>query len=413
MKLFNRNKSEVTFKLVSVPTEGYFRYDGKVYNSDIVRSCLRPYVKAMGKTVAKHIRESVLEDGTKKIQTNPEAYIRFLLEEPNPFMTFQKLVEKMSVSLKLNGNAFALMVRDEFGLVREIYPVPASGAQSQWLSDGELGIRFFLPNGNMPVFRYSDLIHLRGDFNNHDIFGDSIMPALEPLMEVVYSIDKGLINAIKNSSIIRWVLKVTQGLKDKDLKEYAKTFAQNYLDIEQEGNIGVAAVDSKADLVQVEPKDYVPNAAITDRNNKRVYALFNVNDKIVQSTNTEDEWNAYFEAEIEPDIKQWQEEMTRKIFSRRERGCGNRIVFEAYNLTHASFNTKLQLQQMVDRGSLTPNEWREVFNLAPVDGGDQPIRRLDTAVVNQIRNLTNKITGKNTENDAEIISCIKLLIEGR
>lgn len=413
MKLFNKNKSEVTFKLVSVPTEGYYRYDGKVYNSDIVRSCLRPYVKAMGKTVAKHIRESVLEDGTKKIQTNPEAYIRFLLEEPNPFMTFQKLVEKMSVSLKLNGNAFALMVRDEFGLVREIYPVPASGAQSQWLTDGELGIRFFLPNGNMPVFRYSDLIHLRGDFNNHDIFGDSIMPALEPLMEVVYSIDKGLINAIKNSSIIRWVLKVTQGLKDKDLKEYAKTFAQNYLDIEQEGNIGVAAVDSKADLVQVEPKDYVPNAAITDRNNKRVYALFNVNDKIVQSTNTEDEWNAYFEAEIEPDIKQWQEEMTRKIFSRRERGCGNRIVFEAYNLTHASFNTKLQLQQMVDRGALTPNEWREVFNLAPVDGGDQPIRRLDTAVVNQIRNLTNKITGKNAEFDAEIISCIKLLIEGR
>ena len=78
-----------------------------------------------------------------------------------------------------------------------------------------------------------------------------------------------------------------------------------------------------------------------------------------------------------------------------------------------SFSTKMQLQQMVDRGALTPNEWREVFNLAPVDGGDQPIRRLDTAVVNQIRNLTNKITGKNAENDAELIACIKMLIEGR
>ncbi len=49
---------------------------------------------------------------------------------------------------------------------------------------------------------------------------------------------------------------------------------------------------------------------------------------------------------------------------------------------------KLNLLQMVDRGALTPNEWRRAFNLAPVDGGDKPIRRLDTQPVNQ--NTTQK-----------------------
>ena len=73
-----------------------------------------------------------------------------------------------------------------------------------------------------------------------------------------------------------------------------------------------------------------------------------------------------------------QNEYTRKIFTRRERGCGNTIVFEAANLQCASISTKLNLLQLVDRGALTPNEWRAVFNLAPVDGGDKPIRRLDT-----------------------------------
>jgi hypothetical protein len=43
--------------------------------------------------------------------------------------------------------------------------------------------------------------------------------------------------------------------------------------------------------------------------------------------------------------------------------------------------TKLNLVQMVDRGALTPNEWREVMNLPPIAGGDEAIRRLDTAVV--------------------------------
>ena len=47
----------------------------------------------------------------------------------------------------------------------------------------------------------------------------------------------------------------------------------------------------------------------------------------------------------------------------------------------ASMSTKLGLQQMVDRGAMTANEWRNVLNLPPVEGGDEIIRRLDTAAV--------------------------------
>ena len=74
-------------------------------------------------------------------------------------------------------------------------------------------------------------------------------------------------------------------------------------------------------------------------------------------------------------------ELTIKLFTRRERGFGNRIVFNANNLQYASMSTKLGLQAMVDRGAMTPNEWREVLNLPPVEGGDIPLRRLDTAPV--------------------------------
>ena len=47
----------------------------------------------------------------------------------------------------------------------------------------------------------------------------------------------------------------------------------------------------------------------------------------------------------------------------------------------ASLQTKLSYVAMVDRGAMTPNEWRKTFNLAPLPGGDEPIRRLDTAPV--------------------------------
>ena len=53
-------------------------------------------------------------------------------------------------------------------------------------------------------------------------------------------------------------------------------------------------------------------------------------------------------------------------------------------------STKLALQAMVDRGAMLPNEWRAVLGLAPVAGGDEPIRRLDTQPVK-----TTKAGGEN------------------
>lgn len=76
-------------------------------------------------------------------------------------------------------------------------------------------------------------------------------------------------------------------------------------------------------------------------------------------------------------------EYTRKIFSRRERGFGNKIIFESSNLNFASMRTKLRLVQFVDRGILNPNEVREILNKAPIPDGDKYIRRLDTAVVSE------------------------------
>lgn len=127
----------------------------------------------------------------------------------------------------------------------------------------------------------------------------------------------------------------------------------------------------------------MPNAAQTDRTTIRIYNFFNTNEKIVQSKYDENEWNAYYEAEIEPVAIQLSNEFTRKFFTRRERGFGNQIIFESNNLQYASMQTKLNLLQMVDRGALTPNEWRQVLNLSPIDGGDQAIRRLDTAPITQ------------------------------
>lgn len=371
----------VRYQMVTERGNGFYAWNGKLYQSDIVRACMRPKVKGVGKLVGKHLRETIDREGKRRIAYNADARLRYLLEEPNPYMTGQKLQEKLAAQLVLNNNAFALIIRDENGLPVEIYPITASSVQAIYRKDGTLCLDFILVNGRRMVFAYTDIIHLRADFCENDLFGSPLAQTLMPLMEIVGTTDQGIVKAIRNSSVVRWLIKYNTALRDDALDAKAKEFAQRFLDVEN--GSGVVVVDSKSEATQISPNDYVPNAAQMDRTTQRIYAIFNTNPKIVLSQYNEDEWNAYYEAELEPIVRELGEEYTRKLFSRRERAAGNRIVFEATNLATASMSTKLGLQAMVDRGAMLPNEWRAVLNLAPIDGGDVPIRRLDTAPTTQ------------------------------
>lgn len=373
--LFNRNVTKTRFEMIEDRGNGFYAWNGSIYKSDVVRACIRPKVKAIGKLIPQHIRNNSAEE----FKVNPEPYIRFLYEEPNPYMSGQVFREKMATQLALNNNAFALLVRDENGYPMEMYNIPCVGVEAIYNSQGELFLKFTNKNGKIVTYPYTDIIHLRQDINENDLFGDSPREALLPLMEIVSTTDQGIVKAIKNSAVIRWLLRFRSNMRPEDVTQKTNEFVNNFLDVSN--SVGAAGVDTSTEAEQIKPNDYVPNAAQIDRTITRIYNFFNTNEKIVQSKYTEDEWNAYYESEIEPLAMQWSNEDTRKLFTRRERGFGNKIIYSANNLQYASMSTKLGLQAMVDRGALTPNEWREVLNLPPVADGDKPLRRLDTIAI--------------------------------
>lgn len=384
MKLFKKRKKESNateksiYRMITDIGNGFYSWNGKLYQSDIVRACIKPKTKAIGKMTAKHIRITVTEEG-KNISVNPMPYIRFLLEEPNQFMTGQMLQEKVANQLALNNNAFILIIRDSFGMPCGLYPVPCTAVEAKYDADYNLYLKFYYQNGKYSEFPYSDIIHIRDDYVDNDIFGESPEEALTQLMNVVTTIDQGIVHAIKNSAVVRWLLKFSTSMRDEDLKVKAEEFANNYLSLSS-NSLGVAAVDSKAEAVQVNTSDYVPNAQQIDRQLNRIYAFFGTNEHIIHSNYTEDEWISYYEQSIEPIGTQMAQEYTRKLFTRRERGFGNEIIFESSNLTFASMSTKLQLVQYVDRGIMTPNEVRYYLNLAPLEGGDKALLRKDTGI---------------------------------
>lgn len=353
----------------------WYQWDGKLYNSDIVRSVIRPIVKTIGKMEAKHIRTN---QETGEMTINPENRIKLLMERPNPFMTGQLFREKMCTQLLLNSNAFALIVRNQWRYPVAMYPIPCVAVEAIYDEQANLYLKFTYKNGKMGVFAYEDILHLRTDFNDEDIFGTSPASALASVMECVGVIDQGLVKAVKNSNIIRWLLNFNSNMRPEDLKKQTDDFAKNYLSYETD-SFGVASTDLKATATQIKPYDYVPNALTSDRIYDRIHSFFNTNKNITQSDFDEDQWNAFYEMVIQPIAIQFSDVLTDRIFTWREQVFGNKILLQSAALLYASLKTKLGLTQFLDRGILNANEIRAVFSLASIPGGDIYVRRLDTA----------------------------------
>ena len=377
-RIINRPRAETVMRVKLITEHGgwYRTWDGNLYRSDIVRAAIRSKAKAIGKLAAMHIRETA-----GQMQINPEPYLRLLLDEPNPYSAGQVFRERLATLLQLNNNAFVQIVRDPDGMPAQLYIIPAATVEAMLRPDGRLWMKFQMTDGKLLELPYSDVIHLRDEYAENDIFGAPKAEALRQLLEVINASDQSIVQAVKRSAFIRWLLKFKQQLKPGDMRRNVEEFSEQYLSLENE--TGILPQDGRFDVEPLRDtgQQFVPSTQMQKQVVERIYAFFRVNEAIVKATYDENQWLAYFEAEIAPLAQQMSEEFTRKLFSRRERGFGNRIVFDATSLTFASMQTKLGLVQMVDRGALTPNEWRRILNLPPIQGGDQPIRRLDTDVV--------------------------------
>ena len=123
-----------------------------------------------------------------------------------------------------------------------------------------------------------------------------------------------------------------------------------------------------------------------------VYEYFMVNEEVLTNKAYGDAWTAFYEGAIEPFAVQFSEVTTKMIYTFNEQSRDNRIMLTANRLQYMSNVEKLNVSsQMLDRGVMSVNEIREIWNLAPVDGGDERIIR------GEYWNADEKVGGEDSE----------------
>lgn len=344
-------------------------FTGDAYSNDIYRSAVDAIARHVAKLSGKHVIDNAKsEDKFSKLN-------RILKDRPNPYMSAYDFQYKIATQYFLYNNAFILIQKDNRGNLSGLYPL--SPTSVEYVVDGanELYIKCLFKDGNIVHFHIDEIAVLRRHFNSNELLGDS-NDAIMSALELAYTQNQGMREAIKNSAQIRGIVKYTQALSPSKLKEAKEEFMNNYLTMANNG--GVIPVDTSMEYQPLNVSDVQIDTSQVDAVKRKIYDYLGINESIVNGSYDEESWQAFFESIVEPFSIQLASELTEKIFSEREKAFANRIIFESSKLQYASNKSKTNvIKELLPLGVLTINQALDLLNLPRVQDGDERIQSLN------------------------------------
>lgn len=337
-------------------------WHGEIYEAMIVRAAIDAR--------ARHISKLKVETyGT----ANPSLQSKLKLG-PNQWQTWSQFLYRTSSILDVYNNAVIVPVFDEYMTITGYFPVLPNKCEIVEYK-GEPWLRYEFSNHQRGAVEFKKCGILTRHQMKNDFFGDSNSPLTET-MDLIHIQNQGVKEAVKNTSTYRFIAQLSNFAKPEDIANERKRFTRENLSSDSEAGGFLLFPSTYKDIKQIDSKPYTIDADQLKLIYANVYNYFGVNEDILQNKAVGDSWAAFYEGGVENFAIQFSESMTRAIYSERERAQGSGLMLTANRLQYMSAQDKLNITtNLTDRGVMNRNEAREVFNLAPIEGGDQFIIR--------------------------------------
>lgn len=344
---------------------GEYQGSSDLYESDVIGSIANCIASNLGKLTPQVIRRDAAG------LTIKDDYLAKLLSlRWSPEITPFDGLYKMASDLVYKSNAFAVVFYNaDFTRVQSIVPVTVKSFRI-WEEENNIFFRFVWDyNGEEYTLPYQSVIHLKARYDRKRFIGTSPESQLKTTLELLDTTGESLRNAVNNSANLKGYLKYNNFADDDELKQKVREFQEAYMSAANDG--GIAGLDNSMEFHEITQHTNAIPVTQSAFLRENLYRYYNVNEKILNSTYNESEWNAFYEAVIEPIALQLSLEFTYKLLSERERGFGNKIIFTANRLQYATLQTRVNLgSQLFDRGIITINEYRELMYYEPIEDGD-------------------------------------------
>ena len=350
------------FKMLDGYRPVFTSFSGSVYEAELVRSAIN--------SIATHVSKLKVET---KGAARP-ALRNKLRKGPNEFQTWSQFLYRTATILYVHNTAFIVPVFDDFGEPSGIYTVLPTRCEVVEYN-GVAYLRYEFGNGQKASVELAYCgIMTRFQYKS-DLFGES-NHALYPTMDLISMQNQGIKEGVKNAASYRFMARLTNFLNEEDLALERKRFTAKNFSADAEGGGMLLFPNTYTDIRQVDTKPFVVDADQMKVIEENVWNYFGVNAEIMQNKAYGDAWNAFYEGVIEPFAIQFSEAMTKMLFTCREQAQGSMVMATSNRLQYMSNADKLNYSvQLLDRGMLTLNEAREVWNLPPLENGDVRIIR--------------------------------------
>ena len=357
-------KYEGAFALLNGHEPNFSRFSGEIYEAALVRASIN--------ALATHI--SKLD--VKTFGAAKPALQRKLAHGPNEFQTWSQFLAR-AATIYYNANTlFITPVWDEYGEISGIYtPVPERCEIVQYNNVPYLRYEFSRGRKAAVELEYCGIM-TRMQYK-HDFFGETNR-ALMPTMDLIHIQDQGIKEGVKSAATYRFMAQLSNFSKAEDLAMERKRFTKENLASDAQGGGLLLFPNTYTNIQQIQAKPFTADAEQMKEIRASVFEYFGVNEGVLENKYSAEEWAAFYEGAVEPWAIQFSEVLTKMLFTFREQSQGNYVMATANRLAYMSNADKLNVSaQMADRGLMTRNEIREIWNLPPLPEpyGDQlPVR---------------------------------------
>lgn len=355
---------ETSFKMLNGYEPRFTNFQGEIYESELVRASIN--------ALATHISKlDVKTYGAAKpaLQTK-------LAHGPNEFQTWSQFLSRAATIYYNTNTLFITPVWDKYGAISGVYtPLPTRCELVQYNNIPYLRYEFAWGQKAAVELEYCGIM-TRMQYKN-DFFGEN-NHALIPTMDLIHIQDQAIKEGAKSAASYRFIAQLDNFAKAEDLVNERRRWTEDNLKSEA-GNNGLLLFPTQyKNIKQIESKPFTVDADQMKEIRANVFEYFGVNEDILQNKFSSETWAAFYEGAIEPWAIQFSEVMTRMLFTFREQSQNNFVMATANRLQYMSNADKLQVSaQMADRGLMTRNEIREIWNLAPLPepyGSQLPVR---------------------------------------
>lgn len=402
--IFGKDKTVQTatqYTLLNTNQTFFVPFSGNAYDINTVRASVDAFARRAAKVKPRHIRRSEVDF----INVSKSKYNRLLQFRPNPYTSAYKFYYRIATQYKIYNNAFIYPLWNTVtGELEALYNVNATSIELVSVG-GEMCCKMRFASGNVYTCRYADLIHISRHNNNNDVFGENNMP-ISPVLQTADTFNQSMGKLAELVAVVRGILKVASTTKAEDLNRRRDEFIRDNLKLENNG-AGVIVTDNKYEYTPINDKQTPIPTGQLDYVKGEIYDYFGVNEAIVQSKETPEQASAFYNGEIAPFYEQLSQAFTNGLFSGREFGHGNEIIFEGNSLQNEKLSDKTAaLKFLADIGAITVDNVLLAYNMSPLGGAEgarrvQTLNMVNADRVDEYQLGDSSATGQDSEEETE------------